>query len=64
MATLFWAIGLVLVIEGLAWALAPRAIEQMLAAIREMPVEARRLLGLSALAVGVLFLWVASYLGG
>lgn len=63
MATVFWAIGLVLVVEGLAWALAPRAIEEMLAAIRAMPVEARRLLGLAALAVGVLFLWVANALG-
>lgn len=64
MATAFWAIGLVLVVEGLAWALAPRAIEEMLAAIRAMPVEARRLLGLAALAFGVLFIWVANALGG
>lgn len=63
MATIFWAIGLVLVVEGLAWVLAPRALEQMLAALRDLPVETRRLMGLTALAVGVLLLWIANALG-
>jgi len=63
MATVFWAIGLVLIVEGLVWALAPRAIEQMLVALRDLPVDARRLMGLTALAVGVLLAWVANALG-
>ena len=63
MATLLWGIGLVLIIEGLAWALAPSLLEQMLAALRDMPVEARRLVGLVALALGVLLVWGAKTLG-
>ncbi len=63
MATLLWGIGLVLIIEGLAWALAPSLLEQMLAALRDMPIEARRLVGLVALALGVLLVWGAKTLG-
>ena len=51
-------IALVLIIEGLAYALAPSLIERMLEAMREMPLDQRRLMGLAALAVGVVLLWV------
>ena len=57
------ALGLVLIVEGLAWALAPSAIEAMLAALRELPIETRRLVGLAALAMGALLLWGAIVLG-
>lgn len=63
MATALLAIGLVLIVEGLAWALAPSAIEQMLAMLRQMTIEARRLAGLTAMAIGVLICWVAYALG-
>ncbi|TDL79839.1 DUF2065 domain-containing protein [Palleronia sediminis] len=47
------ALGLVLLIEGLALALAPSRIEEVLDRLRAMPVEARRLIGLLALATGL-----------
>lgn len=62
-ANLFLALGLVLVVEGLVYALAPSLVERMLAALSVMPEEARRLLGLAALAVGGVMLWAAKVLG-
>nr|WP_306467220.1 DUF2065 domain-containing protein [Limimaricola sp. G21655-S1] len=52
-------LGLVLVIEGLAWALAPSLVLRMLETLRDMPPEQRRLAGLVALALGVALLWMA-----
>ena len=52
-------IALVLVIEGLVYALAPSLVERMLEALREMPLEARRSLGLLTLITGVVLLWLA-----
>ena len=49
---------MVLILEGLAYALAPSLIERMLEAMRAMPLEMRRLIGLSALAAGVAMLWI------
>lgn len=63
METVLLALGLVLIVEGLAWALAPSAIEAMLEALRQMPIEARRLAGLAAIAFGLIFLWAAQALG-
>ncbi|WP_211089764.1 DUF2065 domain-containing protein [Thalassobius vesicularis] len=57
------ALGLVLIVEGLAWALAPSIIEQLLEALRALPMDQRRLLGLTALAVGIFCVWVAKTLG-
>ena len=51
-------IALVLIIEGLAYALAPSLIERMLEAMREMPLDMRRLIGVSAIAAGVTLLWI------
>ncbi|MEM9434764.1 MAG: DUF2065 domain-containing protein [Pseudomonadota bacterium] len=51
-------IGLVLVIEGLVLALAPSRIEDMLKVILDIPPETRRLLGLAALAVGTVLVWM------
>ncbi len=62
-ATALLALGLVLVVEGLVYALAPWLVEDMLAALRRMPVEQRRLLGLVALGAGVGLLWLAHLLG-
>ncbi len=62
--TALLAIGLVLIVEGLAYALAPSLIEQLLAALREIPEPARRTLGLLAIVAGVAFLWLAKLLEG
>ena len=57
------ALGLVLIVEGLVYALAPSLVERLLEALRLMPAEQRRLLGLTALASGVLLVWIAKGLG-
>ncbi|WP_299847336.1 DUF2065 family protein [uncultured Roseovarius sp.] len=61
--TTFLALGLVLIVEGLVYALAPSLIDQLLVALRAMPVESRRLVGLLALALGLVMVWVAKTLG-
>ena len=53
------AIGLVLVIEGLLWALAPRMGRKLLEAASETPESALRLAGTLAVAAGVLIVWMA-----
>ncbi|SMX27846.1 hypothetical protein TRP8649_01956 [Pelagimonas phthalicica] len=53
-------IGMVLVIEGLVYALAPSLVERLLEALREMPLDARRNLGLATLVTGIIFLWIAN----
>ena len=55
--------GLVLVIEGLVFALAPSRLEEALEALKQVPPETRRLLGLAAVALGVLLVWGARLLG-
>ncbi|VAW04918.1 Putative inner membrane protein YjeT (clustered with HflC) [hydrothermal vent metagenome] len=59
----FLAVGLVLIVEGLVYALAPSLVEQMLEALREMPIDSRRMLGLGALTVGLALVWAAKTLG-
>nr|WP_132247014.1 DUF2065 domain-containing protein [Primorskyibacter sedentarius] len=63
METLILAIGLVLLVEGLAWLLAPSLIETLLEALRNLDIDARRLVGLTAMAMGVLLVWIAHWLG-
>ena len=63
MSTILLAIGLVLCIEGLVFALAPSRLEELLEILRNMPIETRRLIGLGALAVGVVLVWLAKSLG-
>lgn len=57
------ALGLVLVVEGLAYALAPSSIEAMLEILRRMSIDQRRVIGLGAVALGVALIWVARALG-
>ncbi|MFW2543630.1 DUF2065 domain-containing protein [Primorskyibacter sp. 2E107] len=52
-------IGMVLVIEGLVYALAPSLVERLLEVLREMPLEARRTLGFLTLVTGLIVLWFA-----
>lgn len=59
MTDLFVALGLVLVIEGLLWALAPGFGRRMLEAASEMPENSLRLAGSVAVAAGVLVVWLA-----
>lgn len=57
------ALGLVLIVEGLVYALAPSLIEELLAAIKQLNLEQRRLFGLAAMALGVALVWLAKSLG-
>lgn len=50
---------MVLVIEGLVYALAPHLVEQLLEALRQLTLEQRRILGMLAVVSGLIVLWVA-----
>ncbi|MGV6805949.1 MAG: DUF2065 domain-containing protein [Ruegeria sp.] len=63
MGMILLAFGLVLVVEGLAYALAPSLIERMLEALRLMPESGRRLVGLLCVVSGLILLWSAHQLG-
>jgi uncharacterized protein YjeT (DUF2065 family) len=58
MSDLAVALGLVLVIEGSLWALAPRFGRKMLEATAEVPETQLRLAGTLAVASGVLLIWI------
>ncbi|MGS4944665.1 DUF2065 domain-containing protein [Meridianimarinicoccus sp. RP-17] len=60
-----WLVALagVLVFEGLVLALAPSRVEDMLRVLIDMPVPLRRMLGLGALAAGVMLVWIAQAVG-
>jgi uncharacterized protein len=58
MTDLAVAIGLVLVIEGLLWALAPRFGRKLLEAAGEVPEVSLRTAGALAVAAGVLIVWM------
>ncbi len=57
MSWVLTGIALVLVIEGLALALAPSRIEEALAFLAALGPEKRCALGLAAVAAGVALLW-------
>lgn len=63
MTEIILAFGLVLVIEGLVYALAPWLVESLLEAMKEMPLETRRRIGLVAVAIGVGLVWLAKGFG-
>jgi uncharacterized protein len=58
------AIGLVLVIEGLAFVLAPLRIEDALRWLQDMPVDRRRGFGLAMVTAGVVLVWIGRMVGG
>jgi hypothetical protein len=54
-------VGMVLVIEGLVFALAPSRLDDLLRLMTQIPPETRRLIGLVAVAMGaVLVSWAIS----
>ena len=62
-AYILLALGLVLLIEGLVYALAPSFLEQMLEMLRRIPEAALRQLGALAVVVGLILVWLAFQLG-
>ena len=63
MALALGAIGLVLIVEGLVWALAPSLVERLLEEMRALPEAARRQLGLLGLVIGLFLVWIARQFG-
>lgn len=56
-------LGMVLVIEGLVFALAPSRFEDLLRVLQQIPEQTRRLIGFCAVAMGaVLTSWAISLL--
>ena len=53
------AFGLVLVLEGIFYAVAPEQMKRMIAQMLTMPSSALRLAGLAAMVVGVVIVWLA-----
>ena len=58
MSDFITAIGLVLVLEGLAYGVAPAAFKRMAASLQTVPDETLRLFGLAALAAGTALVWL------
>ena len=59
MSQIVLALGLVLAVEGLVLALAPRRVEDALRFLASLGLDQRRLIGLGALALGVSLVWLA-----
>ena len=53
-----WGVGIVLLIEGLVYALAPLFVENMLRQLGEMPVNSRRIFGASSALLGAVILYM------
>jgi hypothetical protein len=62
-ATILLAVGLVLCVEGLVFALAPSRLDELMNALKQIPPDTLRLIGLGALALGVIMIWLAKSLG-
>ncbi|KAA9009826.1 DUF2065 family protein [Histidinibacterium aquaticum] len=63
MGLALWGLGLVFVVEGLVYALAPSLVEDLLDALRRLTLEQRRLMGLGAITLGLALLWAARAAG-
>ena len=57
------ALGLVFLVEGLVWVLAPSFLDRMLTLLRDLPLPARRQAGLLGMVTGAMLLWIAHALG-
>ena len=55
-STILFALGLVLILEGLVYALAPSLIEELLKAMQALSLNDRRKIGALTLALGVVLI--------
>ena len=53
------AVGLVLILEGLVYALAPSMIEKILMMLRNLPENVRRQVGALAVVLGLICVWLS-----
>ena len=63
MSLLLLAFGLVMILEGLAYALAPSLLERMLEVLRSLPESAVRQTGALVVVAGIFLVWVAFQIG-
>jgi len=61
MSDLWVALGLVLVLEGAAYALFPARMSDMMRQIPEIPVQVLRIMGITAVAIGWLIVWLVRH---
>ncbi|GHB31640.1 hypothetical protein GCM10007094_20410 [Pseudovibrio japonicus] len=58
------ALGLVLVVEGVVYALAPGHLKEFMRKAQEIPDQSLRLGGVAAMGLGVLIVWLVRSLMG
>ncbi|MGJ8617494.1 MAG: DUF2065 family protein [Sulfitobacter sp.] len=63
MSILLLAFGLVMILEGLVYALAPSLLEEMLEKLRALPQAAVRQIGALVVVAGLVLVWVAFQIG-
>lgn len=63
MAWVLLALGLVMIVEGLAYVLAPSLIERVLELLRSLSENERRLFGALVIVSGLICLWLAFFIG-
>ncbi|MEP1356191.1 MAG: DUF2065 domain-containing protein [Tateyamaria sp.] len=63
MAWVLLALGLVMIVEGLAYVLAPSLIERVLEMLRTLPLPVRRQFGALVCVSGLICLWLAFFWG-
>lgn len=63
MSLLLLALGLVMIFEGLVYALAPSLLERMLEVLRSMPEAAVRQIGALVIVGGLVLVWLAFQIG-
>ena len=63
MSLLLLAFGLVMVLEGLVYALAPSLLDRMLEMLRALPEQAVRQIGALVVVAGLVLIWVAFQIG-
>ena len=63
MSFVLLALGSVMILEGLVYALAPSLLEQMLELLRRLPEAALRQMGALVVVVGLMLVWLAFQLG-
>lgn len=57
------ALGLVLIVEGVVYAMAPGMVERLLEILRSLPLAARRQTGLLSMVLGLILVWGAYQIG-
>ena len=63
MSIFLLAFGLVMILEGLVYALAPSLLERMLEILSEMPQSAVRQIGALVVVAGLVLVWLAFQIG-